>query len=443
MTKPQFTRRSLLATLGAGVALSPLHLAGVLGNEPSPRRPKLAVLFTEFTYRSHAHVILENFLEPYLFNGHKTEAGCDVVALFGDQFPGRDMGRKVADRYGIPIYDSIDKALCRGRDQLAVDAVLSIAEQGNYPINELGQQEYPRKRFFDESIAVMKRAGRVVPYFNDKHLSYRWDWAREMYDTARELKIPFMAGSSVPLATRRPAWDLPAGAELAQAVAVHGGPLESYDFHGIELLQSIVEARKGGETGVKAVEFFSGAALETLLDEENWRPLVLAAMKAEFGKDSPDLNQVENEKSDPPHALRLHYADGLKGLVVRVGKSGTRWNIAVRLKNDPTPQASAYYVGPWNNRNLFKALSHAIQSFCKTNQAPYPVERTLLATGVLESVLRARKAGQRLDTPHLEIVYQPRDFKAFRELGATWEIVTPDTPQPADIDLFGRNFVPR
>ncbi|MFM7161676.1 MAG: hypothetical protein ACKO3P_15080, partial [Planctomycetaceae bacterium] len=166
---------------------------GLPAAEPAPR-PKVAVLFTEFTYRSHAHVILENFLEPYLFNGRKTESSVEVVALFGDQFPDRDMGRKVAERYGIPIYDTIAGALTRGTGKLAVDGVASIAEQGDYPRNELGQQLYPRKRFFDESVAVMRDSGRVVPYFNDKHLSYRWDWAREMYDTARELKMPFMAG---------------------------------------------------------------------------------------------------------------------------------------------------------------------------------------------------------------------------------------------------------
>ena len=149
----------------------------------------------------------------------------------------------------------------------------------------------------------------------------RWDWAREMYATARELKMPFMAGSSVPLATRRPAFELPANARLTKAVAVHGGPLESYDFHGIELLQSIVEARAGGETGVSAVEFFTGEALDTLLTDEGWRPLVDAALIAELGKIPDKLGEVGEENADPPHALRLHYKDGLQGLVVRVGRS--------------------------------------------------------------------------------------------------------------------------
>jgi len=440
----QISRRQFLQIATA----SPLLAWGPRSLSAADRvvRPKVAVLFTEFTYRSHAHVILENFLEPYLFNGRKTESSVEVVALFGDQFPDRDMGRRVAERYGIPIYDTIAGALTRGTGRLAVDGVASIAEQGDYPRNELGQQLYPRKRFFDESVQVMRAAGRVVPFFNDKHLSYRWDWAREMYDTARSLKIPFMAGSSVPLATRRPEFELPPGIELEQALAVHGGPLESYDFHGIELLQSIVEARKGGETGIRSVEFLEGAKLEQELTDGGWRPLARAALAAELGQAPADLSQVPGEDADAPHALKLQYVDGLRGLVLRVGKSATRWNIAVKPRHSNTPLgeigATHFYVGPWNNRNLFKALSHAIQSHLKTGVAPYPVERTLLASGVLEAVLRAREAGRPRDTPELALAYQPVDYRRFRELGETWKIITPETPQPPDIDLTGRNYQP-
>src|SRR6185436_9359399 len=98
----------------------------------------------------------------------------------------------------------IEDALTLGTGALAVDGVLLIGEHGNYPDNALGQREYPRKRFFDEAVAVMRRSNRFVPIFNDKHLSYRWDWAKEMYDVARSCGIPLMAGSSVPLGQRRP-----------------------------------------------------------------------------------------------------------------------------------------------------------------------------------------------------------------------------------------------
>jgi hypothetical protein len=146
----------------------------------------------------------------------------DVVSLYADQFPPDDLGRAFAAKYNIPIYKTISEALCRGRDKLAVDAVLSIGEHGDYPLNEKLQREYPRKRFFDEIVAVFKQSRKVVPVFSDKHLSYRWDWAKEMYDTARAMRIPLMAGSSVPLAQRRPPLELPERAKIVEAVSIHG-----------------------------------------------------------------------------------------------------------------------------------------------------------------------------------------------------------------------------
>ena len=68
----------------------------------------MAAVVTEFTYRSHAHVILENFLEPYYFNGRLTDPGVDVVSLYVDQVPeGRDMSREVAKKYRLATYPTI------------------------------------------------------------------------------------------------------------------------------------------------------------------------------------------------------------------------------------------------------------------------------------------------------------------------------------------------
>jgi len=140
------SRRRFLQTGTA--ALTGLGLSGLLhhhGVAAEDRPLKVAAVITEFTHRSHAHVILENFLEPYLFNGENTVSGMDVVSLYVDQFPDGDMARDVAKQYGMNIYPTIAGALCDGGDRLAVDAVLSIGEHGNYPHNEKGQHMYPRK----------------------------------------------------------------------------------------------------------------------------------------------------------------------------------------------------------------------------------------------------------------------------------------------------------
>ena len=388
-----------------------------------PGRPKVAAIFTEFTHRSHAHVILENFLNKYYFNGKLTDPGVDVVSFYADQMPDGDLSKKWLPTTASPRTKPLPRRVTLGTGKLAVDAVLSIGEHGKYPTNELGQYMYPRKRFFDEIVAVMKKSNRFVPLYNDKHLSYRFDWAREMYDTARELGIPLMAGSSVPLAQRQPMLELPPGAEIEEAVSVHGGGVESYDFHCLEVLQSMVEARRGGETGVSKVEFLDADALWKAAREKRWSlDLAQAAMEAEFNRRPTELKrppgdfarfQDNPESSSPPHGVLLTYKDGLKGLALKLGASSMRWNFACRLKGDPKIRACSYYVGPWQNRNLFKALSHAIQHHFIHKKAPYPVERTLLVAGILDVEMHSRKDGGRaIDTPELEIAYAPVDFRA-------------------------------
>src|SRR6059058_5453616 len=118
------TRRQFLGTAGATLGLPGLSLPAA---EPQ-KRPRVAAVFTAFHYRSHAHVILENFLEPYLFNGRPTDPGAEVVSFYADQTLAGDMARDVSRQYGIPLFKTIDEALCLGGKELAVDAVLSIGE---------------------------------------------------------------------------------------------------------------------------------------------------------------------------------------------------------------------------------------------------------------------------------------------------------------------------
>src|SRR5688572_28415737 len=92
-TAVQDRRSFLRSAAGFAAAALPFVAAREGAARRSEKRMKVAAVFTEFTYRSHAHVILENFLHPYLFNGEWTEPGMDVVSWYGDQFPERDMAR--------------------------------------------------------------------------------------------------------------------------------------------------------------------------------------------------------------------------------------------------------------------------------------------------------------------------------------------------------------
>jgi hypothetical protein len=437
---PQHGLNSRRSWLKGAVALGSLATAGL--SAQATARPKIAAIFTELRFRSHAYNLLVNLMGRYLFRGQPVDSGVEVVSFFADQFPAGDMTREASKRFGVPLFSSIDQALCLGGKSLAVDGVLLVGEHGEYPTNELGQRMYPRKEFFDAVVAVMQRSGRYVPVFNDKHLSYRWDWAKEMYDEAQKLGIPLMAGSSVPLAQRVPPIEIPAGAPVEEAVSVHAGGIESYDFHALEVLQSLIEARPGGETGVSQVELVAGEAFEAAQAKGRWSiDLGAAAMaaeeKANFQRQSRPgaMPALANVKAR--HALIVTYKDGTRGTALCIGSTPDRWNFACRLRGTKEPLATALFNGPWGNLNLFTALSNAIVHFFKTGKSPYPVERTLLVSGILDAAMHSHKAGgQPVATPHLEFAYQPRDFSAFRETGENWQIITKETPQPTTFEPY-------
>ena len=281
-----------------------------------------------------------------------------------------------------------------------------------------------------------------MPIFNDKHLSYRWDWAKAMYDEAQQLGIPLMAGSSVPLAERRPPIELPADAVVEEAVSIHGGGIESYDFHGLEVLQSMIEARRGGETGISRVELLDRRSLQagakpTAAGRRSWpRPRWPPRRKADLqAADAAAAVAADSQPQRGDHALLVTYKDGTRGTVLKVGSTATagispagcaartsRW----RPRSTTAPGATATCSPPCRTPSLH---------FFKTGKSPYPVERTLLVSGVLDAAMHSHHAGGKpIDTPHLEFAYQPQDFRAFRETGESWRVLTAENPQPTTFE---------
>ena len=277
-------------------------------------KKKVAAVVTEYRKWSHADVILGKILEGYHHDG-KQGPDLQLVSLYVDQFPSNDLSKGLAKKHGFTLYDTIDKAVTRGGKSLAVDGVLCIGEHGKYPTNERGQILYPRRRFFEEVCKVFEQSRKSVPVFNDKHLAATWKDAKWMYDRARELYVPLMAGSSLPVTWRRPALKLPRGCPLVEAVQIGYGPLEGYGFHALEGLQCLAERRKGGETGVKSVQCLLGKAMWEALDRGRWsKPLLEAAMKLMPAHAKGDVRELTG-KSDQAGVFLIEYRDGFRGAV--------------------------------------------------------------------------------------------------------------------------------
>ena len=385
------------------------------------KRPRVAAVVTEFTHRSHAHVILENFLEPYYFNGKLTDPGVDVVGLYVDQFPaGATWRASVAKQYKIAIFPTIAEALQLGGKELAVDGVLSIGEHGNYPTNDRGQIMYPRKRFFDEIVAVFRQSGRVVPLFNDKHLSYRWDWAGEMMQVARELKIPFMAGSSVPLAQRRPPLELPAErGDRRSGLDPRRAARKSYDFHALEVLQSMVEARRGGETGrqrdsiARRGRRLAGGRRRTL-ELRRWPRPRCGPSRARTSGELQELRRAGGRQAasgprHPDQVPRRPAGDGAADRQQRrrAGTSPAGWREnRSRWRPASTSARGRIAICSRRCRTRFRRTSARSKPRIRSSA------RTWSPACWPPRWIRASRQHKPLATPHLDIAYQPRDFRA-------------------------------
>jgi hypothetical protein len=414
-----FSRRELLLAAGS----APLLRAA----QTRPARPKIAAIATTYFKYSHAQHIVDRFLEGYGWNGTHHHPPMDLVSLCVQQIDGRrDHSRDRAQRFPqMKMYPTIADALTLGGSKLAVDGIVVVGEHGKYPRNEKGQTQYPRYEYFQEIFKVLRSSGRAVPVFNDKHLSWNWEWAKEMYDTAKELGVPLMAGSSLPVTWRTPSLEMPPNARVSEALCVCYGGVDSYDFHGLETIQCMVERRRGGERGVKWVQAYRGDNFWKAYKEGVWpRDLTEAALcrshtltpaRAGFNDIMPTAEDMQRLVRNPV-AYRYEHEDGLKCTMLLMSGLVRDFNFAARL--DTGIFSTQMYLPMPDGRttlaNFFSPLVNNMEQMFLTGKPTYPVERTLLTTGLTAAGVESLYRGQtRFDTPHLAISYQPTRESTF------------------------------
>ena len=384
-----------------------------------PERKKIAAIVTTFHSRSHADAILTKFVRGFPTDEGVHPPQVDIVSMYMDQVHEQDVGAKLAAAHGISLYPSIRQALCLGGRELAVDGVLSIAEQGDYASNEKGQQLYPRRHFFEQICGVIACSGRPVPVFNDKHLSYSWVNARWMYDRARELHIPFMAGSSNPLFWRDPWLEHELGTPIEEALVISYGQVEAYGYHGFEALQAMVERRRGGETGIRAVQCLKGEAVWQAGKEGRWSRELAEAAVAVVHKEEEAEGSLE-ELWDKPVVFLVEYVDGLRAAVLHLDSyTGYIRGRSYAARVGGQVQATGLHAHRDDPLPHFSYLGLNIQEMFLSGQPQYPVERTLLATGAMEALMDSAFRGQvRVETPHLDVRYRSYEKMPIRPLNA-------------------------
>jgi hypothetical protein len=357
------------------------------------RKPRVACILNAYYPNSHADVFVSRLLDGYRLNHAWHDPRLEVVSFYVDQFPANDLAREQAEEHGIRIYPSVTEALRVGTSKIAVDAVAVIGEHGVYPRTPRGNVMYPRKRYFDEITRVMREDRRVLPMYQDKYFAYDWPDAKSMYDRVREMHIPLLCGSTVPLSWQRPPLNLPRGAPFTELLTTSYSDLEEHAYHGIELLQSMAERRAGGETGVAQVRWAKAP-----FHDEFSRELLDAAV-------SRRVNPVPEGAAEPAQAFLIRYRDGVRAAVVHDNSLSRDYLFAASLKDQRAPVSTCFYI-QLNLHNHWSFMVRDFEDLVLTHKEPNPIERTLVANGIMLAGLESKlRGGSWVDTPELAISY--------------------------------------
>jgi hypothetical protein len=190
------------------------------------------------------------------------------------------------------------------------------------------------------------------------------------------------------------------------------GPLEVYGFHALEALQVMMERRKGGETGIKAVTCLTGNAVWKAGDAGKWSwELLEAALGRSETVNPGDIRRnvglsVQTMPSVPPTAFLVEYRDGLRGTVLLLNGHIQDFCFAGKIKGESKTSSCLFHLPAPPGARYFDCLAANIEKLLETGKAPYPVERTLLTGGILDAAMESHhQRDTRMETPELEIRY--------------------------------------
>ena len=397
-------------------------------SQASPsQRKRIAFLGTKVYQHSHAQHFLDRHAMGYTFAGRWQEPRFDIGSVYIDQSEESDLGKQRIEKYHLKSFGTVEDALTLGTSKLAVDGVVIIGEHGDYPVNDRGQKRYPRYEWFKKVVKVFEDSGRSVPVFNDKHLSTVWSECKEMVDDSVRLKFPFLAGSSLPVTWRMPATEIAMDTPLKESVCVCYGKVDSYDLHGLETAQCMSERRRGGESGVKRVLAVNGDRVWQEMehaDRSDTQRLFVAALTrshnlpVEGGYPSAPVTYAwaKQVMKDAVTAYFIEHNDGFRTCMFLCPIRDFNY-AGLRSDTGSIVSCQMYLPMPTHGSttaDFFNPLARHIEEVVLTGRTPYPIERTLLTSGMVIAAVESLFQKQtQIETPHLAVRYQANGESVF------------------------------
>ncbi len=131
---------------------------------------------------------------------------------------------------------------------------------------------------------------------------------------------------------------------------------------------------------------------------------------------------VQRMPVTPATAFLIEYRDGTRGTVLLLNGHVWDFTFGGKVRGESRPQSCLFRLPAPPGARFFDAQVAALERFFEEKQAPYPPERTLLTTGILDAAMHSNQLrGARIETPELDLHYAaPADSGFARGTIADW-----------------------
>jgi hypothetical protein len=373
---------------------------------------KMAFLLEEFAKPSPAQQLLDRFLVGYPRDGILHRPACETVSahlmLSGNE---ADFDKR-PDDFDLAVEPNAAQAV------EGADAVVVVSRRPGALANE---------RFLQ---IALERAAAGATCFVHGVLANTLRRGRELLSLAHSRQVALLAGTPLCTTWRLPEVDLPRGTALAEAlIVVQINPLAAQatppsppatmggaELHALEGLLPMLQRRRGGESGVRNVQFLEGKNVWRAGDKGLWSwPLLAAAISRSH---TPQGDPVLDGRTQDlvglglvpklarhPRGWLLEHCDGLRSALLVLDGVVADFNFAVRAQDGSLVSAQLFRAPPPAEHH-FNRLVAVVEDFFRGSQPPWPVERNLLIAGLLETFGKpSSRTGRRVETPELNIAY--------------------------------------
>jgi hypothetical protein len=372
---------------------------------------KIAFLLEEFGVPTPAQQLLDRFLIGYPREGAFHKLDGTQIAAYVAVAAESSFGERPKE-FDLVVAPTMERAVTDA------DAVMIVSRRPG----DLANEAFVK-------IAV-EQAPEGAACFVHGALANTLDSARQYSRTAAARRIALRSGTPLSVGWRLPPVELPTGTPLAEAlIVVQVNPLDSPAIppsppvtlggavlQALDGLLPVIERRRGGESGIRSVRFLEGKNLWRAGEKGLWSwPLLGAALSRSH---SPQGDAVRDGRTQDivglglvpklarhPRGWLLEHRDGLRTAILVLDGVVADFNFAVRAPNGDIVSAQLFR-GPPPAEHHFSRLAAVLEDFFRSSQPPWPLERSLLVTGLLETFAEPSSlSGHRVETPDLGIAY--------------------------------------